>query len=245
MTHPFVPLSVLPLQLHDATLSPARAGFFIGSSILLFLYTFGVLLIDCQHVQHAAYAFPPPFAQEADIRLFGMSLFGGPWAGAFGEGGRGRRVLSEVEVERVGTLTTFAGRSGGTERVQVEGMEGKEAETGSLAPSSTAVGLEETEKGEGSALQVQAGEAPSGESALSEAVPQVSDISCTHRLTPLCRCSEGAADDEVGCVLCELCSAWCASTRCAQAIRCCCCPACTCTRRTHSHQPHCCCCHGL
>ena len=223
-THP-PPYPPLPLQVRDdGSHSPALGVFFIGSALLLFLYSFAVLLLDCQSIQHAAYALPPPpFAEPPDIRLFGVSLFGGPWAVAFGDARR-RRGLSEVEIERVGTLTTFAGRNNSPARSQVERTGGKAAETAPLDPSAVAR-LDEMEKGKGAQLQPHDGDAASGAAGTGEEIPQVSHARIATVPT--------AVKTELTCELCVCRSAWCASTRCARGSKCCCYPACTCRSNTH------------
>ena len=167
-----------PSQANDALFQPGRGVFFIASALVLFLYSFTVLLLDCQEVQQTAYANPPPaFADHPyEVRLFGVNIWG-PWI-AGGLGDERPRGLSEVEIERVGTLTTFHG----VERGPLMDARGERKEEGT-APVEPEGLLDGMEKGQGvgqsgSAVEVRS-DAEGG--AGQEDVPQVTRT-CYHSL---------------------------------------------------------------
>jgi hypothetical protein len=193
MSH--LPLRLCCWQVHEALYYPGRGVFFIASALVLFLYSFTVLLLDCQQLQTAAWTFPPPPFHDAqhDVRLFGVSLFGHPWLGGPPDGSR-PRGLSDVEIERVGALTTFRGAE--LRGPVASGVEAKEEETAPLEPGSGGR-LEEIEKGEG--RREEAGEERPAPAigAGREDVPQVSGV--VH-LDRDCCDAQARLDADMGCV---------------------------------------------
>lgn len=86
----------------------AHTVFYLSSALLLFVYSCIILVLDCQRVQRwtaASLLAPQPLQSTDDVRLFGMSVYGGPlW---MPENSAATRGLSESEIDRLTTLTTF------------------------------------------------------------------------------------------------------------------------------------------
>ena len=91
----------------------AHAVLYLSSALLLFMYSCAILVMDCQSVQQwtagAASQRPRPARSTDEVRVLGMSMFGGPlWTTMQNSASaQSQRGLSELEIERVTTLTTF------------------------------------------------------------------------------------------------------------------------------------------
>ena len=86
---------------------PAHTVFYLSSALLLFVYSCAILILDCQRVQRwtASTTAPRPARSSDDVRVFSVSMFTGPlWPADTSAHTRG---LSELEIDRVTTLTTF------------------------------------------------------------------------------------------------------------------------------------------
>ena len=119
----------------------AHTVFFLTSALVLYIYSCAILVLDCQRVQRfTARAMAPRPARSTDeVRILGMSVFGGPlWIAEHSTSSR-TRGLSELEIERVTTLTTFTPAPTGNKRAE-DGTE--EEKTMEAAQVETAVSVE-------------------------------------------------------------------------------------------------------
>jgi len=106
-------LSLLSTVLRSRVLllgDAAHTVFYLSSTLLLFTYSCAILVLDCQRVQRwtaDTMAGARPVRSMDEVRILGMSVFGGPlWMTEHDASAR-TRGLSEAEIERVTTLTTF------------------------------------------------------------------------------------------------------------------------------------------
>ena len=107
----------------------AHSVFFLSSALVLFIYSCAVLVLDCQHVQRWSAGLPVPRAAVAgdEVRILGLSMFSGPlWMMEPSTSSR-TRGLSELEIERVTTLTTFTAAPRADKRADDDRVEERKA----------------------------------------------------------------------------------------------------------------------
>lgn len=105
----------------------AHSIVYLSSALLLFVYSCALLVLDCQNVQRWAVTLPAPrsAAPGDEVRILGLSMFSGPpWMMEHSTSSR-HRGLSEHEIERVTTLTTFRAPARAADKPAQDALEEK------------------------------------------------------------------------------------------------------------------------
>ena len=102
---------------------------YLSSALVLFIYSCAILVLDCQHLQRwtASTMAPRSLDSTDEVRILGMSVFGGPlWTTEYSTSTRSRG-LTELEIDRVTTLTTFTSAAATTDKTAEDGVDEKKA----------------------------------------------------------------------------------------------------------------------
>ena len=135
-------LSLLSTLLRSRALllgDAAHTVFYLASALLLYMYSCAILVLDCQRVPRWTMnsTAPRPARSTDEVRVFGMGLLGGPlWTSEYSTSTR-TRGLSDEEIERVTTLTTFTPAAAADKKLEDGVEEVKAAEV--VAHSETRV----------------------------------------------------------------------------------------------------------
>ena len=146
-------LSLLSTLLRSRVLllgDAAHTVFYLASALLLYMYSCAILVLDCQRVPRwtTHSTAPRPARSTDDVRVFGVGLLGGSlWTSEYSTSAR-TRGLSDAEIERVTTVTTFTAAAAADKQVSEDRVEAKETEV--AAQTTTRVVVHVTSDGQAS-----------------------------------------------------------------------------------------------